>query len=175
MSRRDNGDGNVWYDEVRDLWRARVSIDGFPKPKYPTADTRAKLNAKIKQLKKETPPSGVTVRSAAEEWLRDHAHPPTCRQSTYDQYSYLMRVHILPAIGDMAVELVRPKDIQRIISSMRPVTARKTPLSPRTRSSASSSRRSARPPGGRWTRRRSRSSSRRWTAAAGRTRSVSSS
>ena len=117
MSKRDNGDGHVWEDKTRGVYRAALPVPGRSKPKYLSAPTKRKLNAIIKAEKAKASPSGYTVASAATEWLRDHIKP-TCRKSTYDQYESLVRVHILPVVGSLPVEDVRPKDVQRIVVAM---------------------------------------------------------
>jgi integrase len=113
-ARRANGEGHYWYDADRKRYRWQ-SPDG---KRSASAESRAKLNARVAAVRAETPPSGYTVASAADEWLREHVAAPACRPSTHSQYEYLLRVYVLPSIGDKPVEKVLPKDIQAIVNGM---------------------------------------------------------
>jgi integrase len=136
MSRRDSGDGNVWFDKARGVYRGKIVLPHDPKPHYFTGRLKRDVTDAIDALKKTKAPTGYTVRAAAEEWMRDHV-TGTCRETTRTQYEVMLRVHILPVIGDKLVEDVLPKDVQSIINGMtrhlQPNSKRKvTPLRPRT-------------------------------------------
>ena len=123
MAKRDSGEGSVWFAGTRGKWRGRVLIDDTLK--NVSADTKREVTQKIRDLLEaetirltQTPKDSHVVREAAKEWLEKNVYPPACRRATYDQYEYVMRLHILPIIGDKLVDEVKPKDVQEIINTM---------------------------------------------------------
>lgn len=113
MGRRDNGDGHIWEDLERKCWRGSISTAS--RRQYVHGDTKRIVAAKLKAIKLERD-SGYTVRKAAGEWVKEHVS--TCRFETRSQYDQMLRLHILPIIGDKRIEDVRPRDIQQVINTM---------------------------------------------------------
>lgn len=118
--RRENGTGSVWYEEARHRWVGRIKI-GDKTTKISGLTKRA-VTDKLRVLKDAPLPTGYTVSRAADQYLQLAVKPPTLRPATYTQYEFFLRKYIVPAIGSMRVEDVRPQHIQGIISGMAELT-----------------------------------------------------
>jgi len=59
-------------------------------------------------------PSKMTVAEFLDRWLEDYCRV-SVRQSTYDMYEMLVRVHIAPEIGHVRLDKIAPLDIQGFI------------------------------------------------------------
>ena len=58
-------------------------------------------------------PGRVTVAGFIERWLQDYAQPNTAPK-TFIRYSELMRLHVIPVIGDIPVSKLRPLHVQAV-------------------------------------------------------------
>lgn len=114
MGRRDNGDGHIWQDTERGYWRGAVVIHGTTR--HVRAGSKREVARLIKTLKAEAAPTGYTVRKASVEWMEEHVS--ALRGNTVAQYRQMLDLHILPVIGDMMIEDVRPRDIQGVVNKM---------------------------------------------------------
>lgn len=56
-------------------------------------------------------PAKITLADFLNRWLRDYAKQAV-RQTTYDFYEQLIRVHIVPALGNKPLAKLRPLDVQ---------------------------------------------------------------
>lgn len=114
MSKREDGSGSIWKEGKR--WLGRVKSPATGKPVKVSGRTKAEVTDKLRAITAEPVPTGYTVRTAAADWTALHAR--TWRASTVAQYEYLLRLYILPTIGDRLPENIRPKDIQSVIAVM---------------------------------------------------------
>jgi len=57
----------------------------------------------------------VKVREYAGRWLTTRAH---LRSRTLTRYEEILRLHALPAIGDMALNRIRPTDLEALVAAM---------------------------------------------------------
>ena len=70
-------------------------------------------------LRKRTyiPPSERTVGEFLHTWLHD-VHRTQLKPTAFSSYEKMIRVHLVPGLGDLRLSDLRPSDIQRFYSSM---------------------------------------------------------
>jgi integrase len=90
---------------------------GEPPPGYFTRKTaEAALAAILTDARRGTvphsPPSGATVREAAEEWLRHSEWERGVKASTLSEYRSVVDAHIVPRFGDEPIESVTTRHIE---------------------------------------------------------------
>jgi hypothetical protein len=93
------------------------SEPGHPPPGYLTRKTaEAELAAILTDARRGAVPhstgSGVTVRQAAEEWLRHCEWERGAKASTLSEYGSVVRAHIVPRFGDEANEAVTARQVE---------------------------------------------------------------
>jgi integrase len=93
------------------------SEPGQPPPGYLTRKTaEAELAAILTDARRGAVPhstgSGVTVRQAAEEWLRHCEWERGAKASTLSEYGSVVRAHIVPRFGDEAIEAVTARQVE---------------------------------------------------------------
>jgi len=62
-------------------------------------------------------PGRLTVAQFLERWLRDYGAPNT-RPKTYRRYAELLRLHVIPLIGSIPLNKLRPLHVQRVYARM---------------------------------------------------------
>jgi integrase len=65
----------------------------------------------------DQPPGKITVALYLERWLQDYVRP-NLAPKTFLQYSYLMRQHLLPALGAIPLAKLRPQHIQAMYAQL---------------------------------------------------------
>ena len=99
-------------------------VTGKSKPKWVGGfDTQesallARDEARV-ALRKRTyvPPSERTVGEFLTTWLND-VHKMQLKPTAFSSYEKMVRVHLVPGLGDLRLSDLRPSDIQRFYSSM---------------------------------------------------------
>ena len=125
--RRSHGEWSV-YEQRPGVWAAVVDlgwIDGKRCGRYVYAKTEADAIAKRDGLRRQLQ-LGVnlaaqsrTVATWLTEWLTDiKAHDDT-RASTLRRYSEVVNTHLIPGIGLTRLDRLTPRDVQRLIGSLR--------------------------------------------------------
>nr|2KKP_A Chain A, Phage integrase [Moorella thermoacetica ATCC 39073] len=61
-------------------------------------------------------PSKITVEQWLNRWLTDYAKPHL-RQSTWESYETVLRLHVIPTLGSIPLKKLQPADIQRLYAS----------------------------------------------------------
>lgn len=122
--KRGQNEGTI-YRRKDGRWTASVSLgdaNGNSKRKSYYGRTREevskKLNAALNDLQKGIPviTERRTVAQFLDSWLSEVAKPST-RPKTFKTYSYLIRVHIKPALGSKVLEKLTPQDVQRFLNN----------------------------------------------------------
>jgi integrase len=90
---------------------------GGPPPGYFTKKTaEAALAAILTDARRGTvphsPPSGATVREAAEEWLRHSEWERGVKASTLSEYRSVVDAHIVPRFGDQSIVTVTAREVE---------------------------------------------------------------
>ena len=105
MPKRGNSEGSI-RQRPNGTWEARLTVAGRQRSIY--GDTRADVAAKLKLLLADQERGLLvygpkqTVAQFLATWLADVAKPKV-RERTYIRYESLVRLHVAPAIGDVAL------------------------------------------------------------------------
>ncbi|HUY60970.1 MAG TPA: site-specific integrase, partial [Candidatus Dormibacteraeota bacterium] len=120
MSKRGNGEGSLYQRKSDGRWLAAyVAPDG--KRRTMVAATRQeaskRLTGALQAREAGTLISGKrqTVGAFLETWLRDSVRPRV-RPWTYTGYEVQVRVHIVPAIGKVALDKLTPAQVQELMN-----------------------------------------------------------
>jgi integrase len=141
MTRRPHGAGSVYQHRNTGKYIAQLDMGADPitgkrRRKSATADTKKAAQALLKELQAEYfGPDGEPVDPAASELLADYlrrwlaGQAPNWQPRTIELYYHQATHHIIPAIGHLPLQEVRPKHVQqmmdRIIAAGRVSTANK--------------------------------------------------
>lgn len=81
-------------------------------------EAQAALTDLLKELNEGTfvEPSKETVGQYLDRWLRDYAKP-SLRQTTYESYESVIRVHVTPAIGHIPLAKLKPVHLQQLYAA----------------------------------------------------------
>src|SRR5262245_22787601 len=127
MSRRGRGEGTIIPDKERGGFRADISL-GFVNGKRIRRTIRAKTQAegierldeartqarRFDQLGLPHDLTRQTVREYLTYWLEE----VVCKQrtpKTYRSYEQQLRLHILPALGDIELRHLRPQHVRALL------------------------------------------------------------
>lgn len=124
--RRGNSEGTI-YQGKDGRWRGEVSLgykpDGKPRRKILYGRTRAEVSEDLKKLLRnqqlgyDLRPTRMTLRAFLETWLVEVA-TPKLKPATIQSYTWLIRDHISPSIGNKLLESLTPRDIQMCVNQM---------------------------------------------------------
>ncbi len=124
--RRANGEGSV-YRRADGRWVASLSVGrdekGRLKRRVVYAQTKSEAIEKLHRLQSERLagtlqlPDCRTVGDFLKDWVENSARPSVGR-STYRCYEGLIRKHMIPAIGGVALQRLGPRDVQGLYAAM---------------------------------------------------------
>ena len=112
MSKRANGEGTVFERKDKNLWVAKVNLEGKYVVRY--AKTQKLALEKLAELNREKS-LGVTLTSSIKlnqflpEWLEVHKN--TIREKSYDRYKGIIKNHIIPRLGKYSLNKLTPEII----------------------------------------------------------------
>ncbi|NRD08860.1 tyrosine-type recombinase/integrase [Rathayibacter agropyri] len=121
MSKRANGEGSV-YQRKDGRWSGATYVlqpDGGRRRRQVYGATRTEVSRQLADLKAKTDrgiPASIstwTVESYAAHWLAHTAHG-SLKPSTVSNYSWMMRKHIVPAIGRIRLDNLTPAHVREL-------------------------------------------------------------
>ena len=117
--RRGNNEGSI-YKRKDGRWEARISLDhGGRKGLYGKTrqEVARKLAVAIKARQDGLPPVSErqTVRQYMGHWLESTR--PSLRPKTWLRYEQLLRLHVVPEIGNLRLVRLSPQHLQRLYAS----------------------------------------------------------
>lgn len=141
-SKRGNGEGSV-SKRKSGGYAAVISIPGLNGTrtrKFYYGRTRdeaaSKLNKALGDLERGITPvmnERTTLKQYLESWLGDTVNP-NHRRATYVSYEGLIRIHIVPVLGNIQLSKLTPAHVRKLMSEMnakvRPVKPRPLPTKP---------------------------------------------
>lgn len=132
MSKRANGEGSI-YKRADGRWTARLSLPGGKRKDYfgkTRQDVAAKLTVAAKQVQDGLPIVGErqTVGQFLTSWLE--STKPALRDRTHSTYEILLRLHVVPFIGQHRLARLTPQQVQklygdRLTAGLSPASVRK--------------------------------------------------
>jgi integrase len=122
--RRGSGEGSI-FQRADGIWTAEVTLprgsDGKRRRKTIYGRTRREVAGKLQQLQSTiladglVEPSKENVAQYLARWLRDSvAH--TVRPVTLESYTRYVRLHAVPALGNLALAKLSPAHLQQLYS-----------------------------------------------------------
>ena len=120
-TRRGNGEGGLFWDEIRQRWTAEITVGYSPAGKRivrrgrgkTKTEARAKLRERIREYEDglALAHTDLTVADAVKDWL---AYGLTdCANATREKYGYLCSGHITPDLGARKLRELSARDVDR--------------------------------------------------------------
>jgi len=122
--KRAHGEGSIYRRASDGKWvgslTAGVQENGKPARRVVYGDTQREVQSKLGEMRQRleqgtlqsAKADRLTVAAYLQRWLE--ATKGTVRPATYENYAYLVRLHIPPVFGKMRLVDVRPDHIQRV-------------------------------------------------------------
>ncbi len=125
--RNANAEGTVVQDKKRNRWRGAVTVgydeDGKQIRRWVTGPTKAVVLDRIREMQNATEsgidpaPRDLTVRRFLEQWVRD-VLPGTVAPTTEEQYANIVRLYIIPTIGQKRLRTLRAMDVAGMLRQL---------------------------------------------------------
>src|SRR5436853_906021 len=122
--KRGNREGSI-YRLQDGRWRAAVSVgkgeDGKPKRKVFTAATRHEVAEQMPAALRDQP-RGINIHPAKQTvaqfltWWLDQVVKPSARPKTVQFYEYQSRIHLIPGLGSIPLQMLAPQQIQAFLN-----------------------------------------------------------
>lgn len=120
--RRANGEGSI---RKRDdgSWEGRILIEGKSRSIY--GKSQAEVRKKLTEIRNDLDnddylePNDTTVKEWMEIWQDEYLED--VKQSTADRYKSCIRIHIIPALGDIRLLDLRASTIQKFLNQCKKV------------------------------------------------------
>src|SRR5215213_7909546 len=121
MARRGNGEGSITRHKKSGLYMARYTVHTATGPKRKTiyGKTRAEVAEKLTKAMAERD-SGLVfdadnlkVGEYLKRWLSDSVKD-TVKQTTYESYERIIRVHLVPTLGRIKLKNLSPAHVRRL-------------------------------------------------------------
>lgn len=127
MAKRGNGEGSVYFDAVNGVWVAQVelprSMDGRRRRRKFTGKTRREVRDRLdavmsrQRVGMPEPDERLTVGEYLQRWIDDDV-PGTVSDGTLDTYQRVLRLYLIPALGDVRLLRLMPAHVTGLLRSM---------------------------------------------------------
>lgn len=136
-TRRANGLGGIRWNESRKRYEATITLASVPverdehghptkyrqRRRTVTAKTQAEVEARLAKLRAEIDAghglaSDVTVERFTEHWIADVLPLSDVTAKTRDSYAWLMRTYVLPHVGHVPLDQLRPAHVRTMLRSL---------------------------------------------------------
>jgi len=122
-SKRRNGDGTTY--RYKNGWRTVILYKGQQVTAMGRSEQESRRLAKAKlavlpAFNADLVPSAakLTVEEFLPSWL-ENKHRPTISETTYRRYESLIRIHVLPALGELKIQAVNKHHINALMGQMK--------------------------------------------------------
>ncbi len=125
--RRVRGEGAVFFSEAKGAWIGRAIIgvkpNGQPLYKEVSARTQGAALAKKRQAEEDakagrlTTGKPMTVGEYLTHW-QDNVAKPATRETTWASYERCIRLHLIPRIGGIKLNQLRPLQVEAMFADM---------------------------------------------------------
>ncbi len=120
MAKKANGEGSIYRREVDGLYVGSITLEGG-KRKYfyskKKQEVREKMNVALREKQQGTlivAPQQLLSQYLT-NWL-EHGVEGVVRSRTYERYEEVVRLHIIPVLGKVKLQALRPQHIQTLKS-----------------------------------------------------------
>lgn len=127
MTKRANGEGST-YKRADGSWAGALSYKdaaGVGKRRTVYGRTQAEVRAKLKDAQQRLD-AGQPVKDAAstvaawlDDWQTKALEASDRKQATKDLYRTVVRKHLVPALGGLSLDRLRPSDVEALVVSRR--------------------------------------------------------
>jgi len=124
--RRERGDGSIFYHADKDRWIGQLNLrDATGKRVRPTVSgrTRAEARAKLMEMK-DKHEAGVDVTARAMTFAQlagaflERGLPADITENTISTYEWILRRHVLPALGGIRLADLKSDHIEAMLDTM---------------------------------------------------------
>jgi len=138
VGKRGNGEGTI-YQRKNGTWAGLLTLgrdeNGRLKRMSFSGKSQKEVAAKIAQARAEmqqgifVEPSKLTVGTWLDTWLKEYKKP-ALRQTVYESYAVIVRLHLKPTLGGILLQALRPEMVQHLYnekaaSGLSPATVRR--------------------------------------------------
>ncbi len=121
--RRANGEGSIVWEADRKRWKVLWTENGQRRgPKRFTTKTEAAkfLRGVAGRVEVGLPgiDSSTAIASLAEQWQRTAPISQGVSTSSMRVYSSVLRLHVLPVVGDLPIKDLKPSNVVEVLASM---------------------------------------------------------
>lgn len=117
---RSHGQGTLWFNRKRGLWIAKVSLLDGRRIERSSVDRKiaaASLAEMVRLVGKGVEPRPrLTVTAFLRGWLND-LRPPVIRPQTFERYESIVRVHLVPGLGFLPLQGLRPGTVNTFLAT----------------------------------------------------------
>lgn len=120
MARRGNGEGSIYQRKSDGKWVGSITLENR-KRKVFYGKTRKEVQEKLKAALREqqqgtlVTASQQTLKQFLEDWL-ENTHKQNIRPRSHERYEEIVRLHIIPAIGNVPLQKLTPQRLQKLYS-----------------------------------------------------------
>jgi integrase len=116
------GEGSVYQRASDGLWVATFKYLGRRRVVYGTTEQEAlkkrRLAAKRLATGGTPTPSRATFAAAAQRWISDYSRTLPIGSATRKNYIDVLRLHVLPTIGQLQLETIKASDVAKVMVEM---------------------------------------------------------
>ncbi len=127
MTKRANGEGSI-FKRANGRWYSSLTYRddfGAVKRREVSGKTQAEVRAKLREVRERlesgapVQDSSTTVAAWIEDWTTKALPASDRKQATIDLYTTIARGHLVPTLGGLRLDRVRPSDIEALILTKR--------------------------------------------------------
>lgn len=121
---RGHGEGTLSFNRSKRLWVAKVSLPDGRRIERSSRD-KAVAREHLRELRRFVglgiePRPRLTLAAYLGDWLNDQRG--RVRPQTFRRYESLVRVHLVPGLGHVRLQLLRPSHVDRVLVTRSPRT-----------------------------------------------------
>ena len=122
MPAKRYGDGSVYQRASDGLWVATYQFQGKRRQAYGKTEQEAlrKRRSALKRIAegRTATQTRLTFADAADRWTTNFSRTLGISEASRKNYVDVLRIHVIPTIGRMKLESIKPSDISAVMATM---------------------------------------------------------
>jgi integrase len=122
MTAKRYGDGSVYQRSSDGLWVATYKLEGQRRTAYGKTEQAALKNRRsaLKRIAegRAATPTRQTFAEVARRWTATYSRTLQISEASRRNYADVLNLHVLPMIGNIKLESIKPSDIAAVMTSM---------------------------------------------------------